>query len=260
MGEWRQSPFGAGISRRGCRRPRFQPFTKLRFEEAWQRPKDTKRVVQTLLSEREVLPIVVGSSGIGKTTLLDVFVRREIEHVGLPCEVISDGYRSLMVKLDRLLPTENTGKLTVIVLDQFERWLSYVRLLPFGERRDEYEALRLRLRAIHEREDRTAVLSVRREWYYDLSFLEELIPAPAFACEILAPAAEERADPMRMQMLLERLGSGGTTGRMSPLEAQIVGAVIENVAAEGDGVLSRAEARVPVVSVAAREAWRSPRR
>lgn len=230
----------------------FQPFTKLRFEEAWQRPKDTKRVVHMILSERKVLPIVVGSSGIGKTTLLDVFVRKEIEGAGLPYKVISDGYRSVMTKLDRLLPTEETGRLTVIVLDQFERWLSYVRLLSFGERRDEHEALRNRLRAIHEREDCTVVLSVRREWYYDLSFLEELIPAPASACEILGPATEEKADPMRMQMLssfkevlpdeetaeevLDRLGSGGTTGRMSPLEAQIVGAVIETYAANGRAV------------------------
>jgi hypothetical protein len=221
----------------------FRPFTKLRLEDAWQRPKDTKRVVEMILSESETLPIVVGSSGIGKTTLLDVFVRKKVEDLTLPYEVISDGYRSLMTQLDRLLPTEDTGKLTVIVLDQFERWLSYVRILPFGERRDERQALRLRLQKIHERKNCTVVLSVRREWYYDLSFLEELVPAPASTCEILGPAAEEGGDTMRMQMLasfkdvlpdeetaikvLKRLGLGGTSGRMSPLEAQIVGAVIE---------------------------------
>src|SRR4249919_162759 len=61
----------------------FHPFARLRPENAWPR-NDVDGIVESIFEslkgERETIPLVVGASGVGKSTLLNVLVKEQIAY------------------------------------------------------------------------------------------------------------------------------------------------------------------------------------
>ena len=220
----------------------FTPFARLVPEAAWPRPSDVDRVLDAIHADGPALPLIVGTSGVGKSTLLDVLVRREIaiRRTRISYRTFEQDYSTLDGWLEKAVSDRRPGDHLVLVLDQFEQWLAYVSTRPHEERVEMQRSLAATLRRIHAMPGCTPVISLRREWYFELAFLGELIPKPADACEIQAPKVDDGGDKMRAAMfesfltvlkdpeiaeqILNRLGAGG---RLSPLKAQIVGAVIE---------------------------------
>jgi hypothetical protein len=222
----------------------FKPFRELDATSVWHRPADVARVVEAIAGKRDTVPLVVGSSGVGKSTLVGLLVEPELrERIdGLDYTVESDGYVDLRTKLETLIPKPTAPGHTVIVLDQFEQWLAHRELQAPDKRAERYAWLKNKLTDVQQAENYTIVLSLRREWYYDLRFLGSLVPAPSDACDIEGPDPAQR-DKMAEEIvgsfaraldkhdgadvaeeLVERLGAAGA---LSPLEAQIVGAVVE---------------------------------
>lgn len=226
----------------------FHPFdVDINIDSVWRRPDDTQRIVEAIHDSGKRLPVVVGSSGVGKTTLLNVMVP-EMLSADVDYIVIDDDYEGLKTKLEQVIPDPDSGPERVIVLDQFEQWLAYVRHQENPAVRDEERRmLKTILRKAQAQPNCTVLLSVRREWFYELHFLGELIPPPADACGIEAPEVTNTGDVMRLDMLssfakvvkekeigeaiLERIGSDGT---LSPLEVQLVGAFVENRVKKGN--------------------------
>jgi hypothetical protein len=219
----------------------FRPFTPLDADTVWRRPVDVTRIVTAIFDCSSTIPLVVGSSGVGKSTLLDVMVREYLTESRPDLRyVLIDTYADVRPTLVRFIKERSPKEHLVIVLDQFEQWLGRSRLLSRADRAQEQEWLAGVLKDSGEAASYTILLSVRREWYYDLRFLGSLVPAPVDACDIQEPLTTDDADEMRqeilgsfMRVLSDTNVSGrlltliGPAGRLSPLKAQIVGAVVE---------------------------------
>jgi hypothetical protein len=233
----------------------FQPFAPLRPDQTWPRA-DVDGLVEKILNPRGTIPLVVGASGVGKSTLLNVMVREKIESRApeVSYVVLSARYSTLIEQLHVAMADRDPKRPKVIVIDQFEQWLARVGPKSLGERRKDHQALleiidraqRRRFWRRGRRPELTIVISLRREWYFELGFFGHLVPAPQDVCEIQAPAVDAVTDPMRAgirrsfidvlddeelaDQILERLSP---TGRLSPLQAQIVGAVLERKVESG---------------------------
>jgi hypothetical protein len=192
----------------------------------------------------ETVPLVVGSSGAGKSTLLKVLVEPRLREriPGLRYHVIDDGYVDLRNEVAALVPAPGSDGHAVIVLDQFEQWLAYVNLQAPSDRDPELAWMKRALGDAQRAANYTLVLSLRDEWYYHLRFLEDLVPSPLAACGIQGPQVTDDSDEMRQEIFgsFKRVVKGnsppvaedilrrlGPTGPLSPLQAQIVGAVVE---------------------------------
>jgi GTPase SAR1 family protein len=219
----------------------FRPFASLEPNQTWPRS-DVEDLVDEILNPNDRIPFVVGASGVGKSTLLNVMVRERIARVeeGVAYTVLSARYSTLVEQLEMAMSDCNPDRQTVIVVDQFEQWLALMRPKGWKERRKAQRKLRKLLRKAQKRKKFTVVISVRREWYFDTGFLGKLVPAPHQVNQIEEPALEDAKDPMRAGIrrsfvdvlddekladkILKRLSP---TGRLSPLQAQVVGAVLE---------------------------------
>jgi hypothetical protein len=177
----------------------FGPFRPLDRNSVWPRPAETKHVVSVLLRQRRVtVPVVIGPSGAGKSTLLTVLVNDEIKRRQPAVRyTVIQTYPTLAQDLDTLIDGRGSGQRLVIVLDQFEQWLAHVRVLPPTERLKQQEWLRQRLADAQATRSYTIALSLRKEWYYDLRFLEDVAPAPYQVCDIQGPSATDTTDTMR---------------------------------------------------------------
>ncbi len=228
----------------------FRPFRPLDEDHVWPRTPERASIVAAILEPRGTIPIVVGSSGVGKSTLLRVMVPQELERQvpGSVYKVIADGYPTLRKKLYDALPVAG-GPRTVIVLDQFESWLGHVRRQSLAERGQERSWLLAELKKAAALPNCTILLSLRREWYYDLRFLGDLVPTPSHCCDIHGPHLDDVQDEMRQGMLesldevlddkdlaAQILARLGAAGRLSPVKVQIVGAVLESRQKDGDEI------------------------
>jgi|GEM_PF-2613645 len=224
----------------------FRPFASLRPDQTWPRS-DVDNLVEEILHPNDRIPFVVGASGVGKSTLLNVMVRERFEryHADYTYTVLSARYSTLVEQLKQAMAEcgrDRSGReeKKVIVVDQFEQWLALIRPKKRRKRRKAQKKLRRLLKKAQERENFTVVISVRREWYFEAEFLGNLVPAPNSVNQIQAPALGANEDPMwagirrsfvdvlddedLADKILKQISP---TGRISPLQAQMVGAVLE---------------------------------
>jgi hypothetical protein len=216
----------------------FRPFAPLRPDETWPRA-DVDDLVKDILNPGDKVPLVVGASGVGKSTLLNVMVRAKIESK-VSYTVLSARYSTLVEQLRMSMESCSPLRPQVVVVDQFEQWLELIHSKALKKRKEDQKAFLEIVEQARGRPDFTIVISLRREWYFELAFLGDLIPAPQDVCEIEAPALDAKDDPMLAgirrsfvdilddeNLADEILALLGPTGRLSPLQAQIVGAVLE---------------------------------
>lgn len=225
----------------------FRPFAPLEPANAWPHSgiQEIVEGIESALSGGDKIPMVVGASGVGKSTLLNVLVREKIEAANedLTYTVISSHYSDIVRQLEDLIADCDRDHPRVIVLDQFEQWVALVAPKDREEREKEEGELCAALINATQKTGCAAVISVRREWYFNLGFLNDLVPDPSGVCSIVAPPlAAEEEDPMHAAIrraFLDVLGEDerelvdevmtqiSRGGRLSPLRAQIVGAVLE---------------------------------
>lgn len=233
----------------------FQPFLKLPELDVWPRPSDLDSINSALRHHSHLLPLVVGASGSGKTVLLHRLLEDQLRVKKIPHEYI-DEYADFREHLTIILndykaarPNNHEPNLAesyatepVVILDQFEQYLAYLRqLTPDGRERE--RAWFKNVITTCRSEDRCRFLiSIRNEWYYDLEWLGDMIPAPVNCISIAGPRANAEDDITRTTIaarlkkvlgddtvkdsVLTALGRG-SSGRLLLLETQIVGAVLE---------------------------------
>jgi len=219
----------------------FQPFRPLTVTEAWQRPDDVTRLYNAIVGDDGTVPLIVGPSGAGKSTLLRVLVRGRVESLpDAPLYDVIDSYGAFPENIEAMLADAGAGRRVILVFDQFEQWLAGLRRLPLTTRAAEQDKLRRLMAAAEASTDHFLALSIRSEWYYDLRFLGDALPPPSRACTIDGAPVGDDTNRLRNDILtafrevldnreladavVVRLGE---SGRLSPLEAQIVGAVAE---------------------------------
>lgn len=168
----------------------FRPFRKLKSTTAWQRPEDVARICEALVRKSTTIPVIVGDSGVGKTTLLRVLVDDALAdpqyrvlgtRPRYKVRVASTGLRH---DLEFLLDRPSDRKPLIIVFDQLEQWLAHLRTVPRATRRKEQNWLRKVLIKAQASESYAIALSLKAEWYYDLRFLGDILPAPQHCCHI----------------------------------------------------------------------------
>ena len=232
----------------------FQPFLALDELDAWPRPSDLESVNSALSDDSRFLPLVVGPSGSGKTVLLHRLLTDKLGFQKIPYQYIDEyaGFRDRIVNILQDFKTASSHSRSsdalsydtrpIIILDQFEQYLAHLRQLPPDRR--ERERIWFKETVISRRFEVNyrLLISIRNEWYYDLEWLGDLIPAPVNCISIAGPRVDEEEDVTRsaiaarlgkvlndedvVESVLTALGRGNS-GRLLLLETQIVGAVLE---------------------------------
>jgi energy-coupling factor transporter ATP-binding protein EcfA2 len=229
----------------------FQPFTQLTKATAWPRPDEVQALAAAVGTEKSSLLLVTGPSGAGKSTVLQVLLPGALTDLynSKLNYVYVETYPAGSSAIERAFAECKPDKLNVVVLDQFEQWLANVRGYGPTKRNEEHQKLRTCITAALKDRGLFIVLSIRKEWYYDLRFLDQLIPTPAGSTSIEGTPVQNHDDVTRRAILdkftdvigddefaeqvLEKLG---LAGRLMPVETQIVGAVLERERESGSAV------------------------
>ena len=205
---------------------------------------------------------MVGASGVGKSHLLQAQVLPRLREHGWTPLCISD-YSEFPANLEnnlrryfkQPLAFENLGShlppfvesdcKIVVVLDQFEQFLGLARHATDESERRKNQLLKyLRMCRALGNSIIINVIVVRKEWYFDLKFLEDLVPGPSQCIEILGLSRDEvkNADSLRDRLLNVTRNAAITdrllhdlvrSGEILPVEATIVGHMVERAHRDG---------------------------
>lgn len=238
----------------------FQPLVDINELKAWPRRQETTLLLKRLKAAKDGKPVVVvGVSGAGKTVLLRRLLPERLATSKIDSTYV-DAYPSLFsfrtVLREYLEGIQDAAPAVrgsdtvraVVILDQFEQYLAGLKELSETDQGVEKDALRALLTDAELRRGVAVLISLRWEWYYELRWLEDLIPSPSDCVEITGPTTESGSDPTRTDIaarfdelfsdeakanrIVEQLSR---KGRVLPLEAQIVGAALERLAGPNVG-------------------------
>jgi len=229
----------------------FRPFLTLCELDAWPRPSELEAVDLALNDNAPCLPLVVGPSGSGKTVLLHRLFQDQLRARQVACEYFDEysGFHERLLSVTSTYDTQAESShlktaeaRPIIILDQFEQYLAQLRQLPPDRREREHQWLKDMLTKHARGEHYRFLISIRNEWYYDLRWLGDLIPAPINCVSVTGPRVDAEEDVTRIaiagrlgqvlnddsvvESVLAALGRG-SSGRLLLLETQIVGAVLE---------------------------------
>lgn len=226
----------------------FQPFGDLKESQVWDRAEPLDALVAALVVPTGRACVVVGASGVGKSVLLKHCLAHRLGKAVDEDYVYTNSYEPTADDLHGLAQVDGR----VVVLDQFEQYLAWLRTLPVDKRETtarafaEYFGDRIANGGI------TLVIAIRSEWYYDLRGFGDLIPPLDIAIEVGAPSYRP-GDPVGRKIVndlvaalsLEKpetaenlLADMSQDGHLPPLQIQLVGATLERIAKRrrvGDG-------------------------
>jgi len=252
------------------RRKYFQGVRKITKDQAWHRFAECEKLCNTIIDPEGRPIIVVGSSGVGKSVLLETQVVPKLEEnhwIAVSCSNY-DGLRTFLldafakvykkISPDRFLRNATLDGIDgdiklLLIFDQFEQFLGWKhehKLIPRVD--EEHEKEKEWFRSFLENASRQTnirnVIVVRKEWYYDLRFLREYVPAPIQAFDLGGLKMDRATDPTDYEMLKAKietatqnpevadivLGSLTYDNEIRPVEAQMVGLMLENIALTGE--------------------------
>lgn len=228
----------------------FQPFVDIEELVPWPRPEEAGRLREAIDGKQNTVVLVVGASGVGKTVLL----RRLLRDSGSnPSELLYfDSYELIESDLEDALWVHHEARTphsVTVILDQFEQFIAASEELSSRNGMSRRAWLNQLIRKTAQKNGVRFIISIRREWYYELRFLGDLIPSPSDCLHVGAPSAltspehnaTGRAVTSRLRQVLQdtrlvdRLLSDLDRGRgMLPLEVQLVGAVVERARLRGE--------------------------
>ncbi|MEW5894935.1 MAG: hypothetical protein AB1650_04145 [Candidatus Omnitrophota bacterium] len=259
----------------------WRPFQGIvsadKLTKPWDRPEE-EELKQKILNNNENSDqpvIVVGDSGAGKSVLLQNKTQNSFREMGWKVHYVKH-YNAPQLNISKFLKyhspkfnsesfcndpkakLENINSATpvLIIFDQFEQFLikeDEKKLKPVGPdtgKKDNINDLdwffnfvsnAIKLKNIR------IVIAIRKEWYYDMRFLEHLVPAPHKVTHLRGidlkfldsgTAINEAAaklqnivnnDNVRKKIISEIIRSDGT---VLPAELQVIGLVLQNTKAD----------------------------
>lgn len=223
--------------------------------DIWPRSDDEKDILEIITSNSSLPIILVGASGVGKSVIVNKRILPLLEESDWR-SIMFNNYSSFKANfhkkmndsgykisdedlLDKCVIGQSNikGKL-LIIFDQFEQFLS--EYMDKGG--DEHE-IRCWFRKLLINSTKSTnikfLIIVRKEWYYDLRFLDNFVPPPIKSIHlngftnkrnesghlILKSKFEEAAQVNNVDFIWEDLEEGG---EILPIQAQIIGLMIEN--------------------------------
>ena len=206
--------------------------------------------------------ILVGESGVGKSVLLDWQVKPLLEDNGWRCicfknyDLFKDDLTiklldvfcdidvkafstESIIKSVKGLKTQDEHaeiKKTLLIFDQFEQFLS---INPINSTISEW--FRKFLENSRHRRDLRFLIVIRKEWYYDLRILQDLVPPPIDALDLTGfrLGATETNElegnfikvTKNKDVAMQVIKNLTKNCEIFPIEAQIVGLMLENLSA-----------------------------
>jgi hypothetical protein len=234
------------------KRLEFKPFEQLDEVTAWPRIRDQRALLSTLQCSKGKPVILVGESGVGKSVLVQSHIIPNLKNWKT---ILFDNYTNFQTqitnKIHYFCPNaiiDNAGHVEdiqnescnlFVIFDQFEQFLStHSKNTPHDiSSRNWFQNI---LKSLIHKENVKILIIVRKEWYYDLRFLEEFVPPPieSFNLSGLRIHDSEGSIPtlcLKLANVMKNvkapsavLQSLEVDGEISPVEAQIVGCMLEN--------------------------------
>jgi len=238
----------------------FKGVGKLEIEDAWPRTDDRNKLCETIKKTFKKPIILVGSSGVGKSVLLETQVVPSLKREGWKTISFSnyDDIQSLLLdNLTKTFPNLSHNKLLnnaelegidtdtklLLIYDQFEQFLSI-----YGNKKGKRSKIRKWFRDFLESSTRLdnikQLIIVRKESYYDLRFLEQYVPPPIESFHLSGIKMDENESgrlvlrqkmnvvTKNIDMAEKILNSLVEDDEILPVKAQIVGLMLENKSRE----------------------------
>lgn len=241
----------------------FKGVGRLEIDDAWTRPDDRNRLCKTIKMPVNKPILLVGSSGVGKSVLLETQITPLLRSEGWKSVSYTnydsfDSFKNdLLQSLSKIFPGIAHNRFTsdailegidnsinlLLIYDQFEQFLSV-----FGDKRAENnegrEWFKNFLRASTNLSNIRHLIVVRKEWYYDLRFLEEYIPPPYESYHLSGIKVDTNTtEQLILGSKMHSVTKNAETAKavlksliendeILPVQAQIVGLMLENKAKE----------------------------
>ena len=236
-------------------RGKFRGIGGIDKQNAWQRMKDSSKLSMTIKKSTKHPIILVGASGVGKTVLLETQVipalkEEKWEYIvfsnydNFEAELVNEVFKKFPRRMgndsarNQILAAIDKRSKILFVFDQFEQFLS-----ENSSNDDKSENTRKTFKAFLEDatdyENVRIVIVVRKEWYYDLRFLDQFIPSPY---ESLHLSGIKMDEDLNKKLLLNTMHTALKNPKLAdavlqslinndeilPVEAQAVGLMMEN--------------------------------
>lgn len=222
--------------------------------DIWPRKDDEKEVLNTITQNVHLPIILVGSSGVGKSILIKKRIIPQMKSKGWHT-IFFENYTSFIAsfhsKLSEVtsefsddeffssyLTNISCDKKLFLVFDQFEQFLS-----KFGDVNKNENNVKIWFRELLENSTKNEnirfLIVVRKEWYYDLRFLNNFIPPPIKSIHLNGFDKEKNeSGRLILKSKFEKATNNGDIefiindlqeeGEILPIQAQIVGLMLEN--------------------------------
>ncbi|UCH62752.1 MAG: hypothetical protein JSU77_13355 [Fidelibacterota bacterium] len=243
----------------------FQGINQSESLLAWPRPNEMKKLCSTITDSKNKPVILVGLSGDGKSVLVNSLVKPFLlandwhifsfnNYDSFKANLLTDllkEYKDIdegQLLYANLLGIKKEDKI-LFVFDQFEQFLSS-NLKNDIDNNEKRIWFRNFLNSSLQYPNVRHLIIVRKEWYYDLRFLAEFVPPPINTFYLKGFKIDEnKGGIIVLKSNLKAVIKNRKTatlvfndlfdhGVISPLKAQIVGLMLENIAKD-EGEITR---------------------